>query len=367
MAWLHITNACNLRCDYCFVTKSPQHMSSQVGLQAVEAVFRSAQRNGFQEVKLKYAGGEPLLNFNLVLELHDHARRLAEQRGLGLDGVVLSNGVAVSEGVIAALLARGLRLAISLDGVGEHHDAQRKFADGRGSFGHIERSLERLAEGGLLPSVTVTVSQRNLAGLPKLAEYLLQRGLPFTLNFYRENDCAASFDDLAFEEEQLIAAMRQVFAVVEAHMPPHSLLGLLTDRARLDAPHERPCGVGETYLAIGHAGQIARCHMELGQPVTDVHAEDPLAAIQTATSGTQNPPVSEKEGCCECRWRYWCAGGCPALAYRVNGRYTAPSPNCRIYQALFPDVLRLEGLRLLKYAQPMPAGQPQELTAPAST
>ncbi|MCS6937773.1 MAG: SPASM domain-containing protein [Roseiflexus sp.] len=60
-------------------------------------------------------------------------------------------------------------------------------------------------------------------------------------------------------------------------------------------------------------------------------------------------PVDEKEGCRTCTWRYWCAGGCPALTYRVTGRYDVKSPNCRIYQALFPEALRLEGMRVLRY------------------
>jgi uncharacterized protein len=32
------------------------------------------------------------------------------------------------------------------------------------------------------------------------------------------------------------------------------------------------------------------------------------------------------------------------------GRYDVKYSNCNIYQALFPEVLRLEGLRLLQYA-----------------
>ena len=36
-------------------------------------------------------------------------------------------------------------------------------------------------------------------------------------------------------------------------------------------------------------------------------------------------------------------------AYRATGRYDVKSPNCNIYKALFPEALRLEGLRLLKY------------------
>jgi len=45
----------------------------------------------------------------------------------------------------------------------------------------------------------------------------------------------------------------------------------------------------------------------------------------------------------------WCAGGCPLATYRATGRYDVKSPNCNIYRALFPEALRLEGLRLLKY------------------
>ena len=59
--------------------------------------------------------------------------------------------------------------------------------------------------------------------------------------------------------------------------------------------------------------------------------------------------VDEKEGCRDCQWRYWCTGGCPLQTFRATGRYDLKSPNCSIYQAIFPEVLRLEGLRLLKY------------------
>jgi len=37
------------------------------------------------------------------------------------------------------------------------------------------------------------------------------------------------------------------------------------------------------------------------------------------------------------------------MTYRATGRYDVQSPNCRIYTTLYPDLLRLEALRLLKY------------------
>ena len=60
----------------------------------------------------------------------------------------------------------------------------------------------------------------------------------------------------------------------------------------------------------------------------------------------------EKEGCRACTWRYSCSGGCTIATFRATGRYDVKSPNCNIYKAIYPAALRLEGLRLLKYATP---------------
>lgn len=99
-AWLHVTNTCNLRCSYCYVAKTREHMDEATGLAAVETVFRVARRYGFRAVKLKYAGGEPTLNFRLVSRLHRHARTLAVRHNIDLRAVLLSNGVALKENVL---------------------------------------------------------------------------------------------------------------------------------------------------------------------------------------------------------------------------------------------------------------------------
>lgn len=354
-AWLHVTNECNLRCDYCYITKTPDKMEIEHGKQSVDAVFRSALANGFQSVKLKFAGGESTLNFPLILELYDYAQSVGRGNSLDVTGVVLSNGVGITDRMINALQERRLRLSISLDGIGEFHDAQRKFINGKGSFHLVERSLDRLAARGLNPSITITVSNRNLDGLPQVVDFVLQRNLPFTINFYRENECSSGHMDLAYNDEKIIEAMKKAFSIIENNLPPHSLLGSLVDRARLDTPHNKPCGVGDSYLVIDQNGKVAKCHMEIERSITDITMPDPLKLIQLDQIGIQNISVDEKEGCRDCTWRYWCAGGCPALTYRVTGRYDIKSPNCRIYKALFPEVLRLEGLRLLKYREQLPA------------
>jgi uncharacterized protein len=352
-AWLHVTNACNLACSYCYLQKSAEHMSSETGRGAVETVFRSAARYGYRGVHLKYAGGEASLRPQQVFALHDYATQLASEQHIRLSAYVMSNGVVLSQRFIEGLQQRQIGIMISLDGVGQHHDRQRPFRHGPGSFAWVDRSISRLLAAGLVPHINVTVSRRNLAGLPALMEYLLERDLPFSLSYYRENECSASLTDLQFGTGEMIRAMRAAFAVIEQRLPKRRLLGSLIDRAHPTRPQSHTCGMGRHYLVIDQHGGISRCHAANEAPVATIESLDPLAAIRRRGQGLHAVPVEEKSGCRSCLWRYWCSGGCPALTYRLTGRLDVQSPNCAIYQALFPEVLRLEALRLLKYVTPL--------------
>ena len=347
-AWLHVTNACNLDCAYCYVAKSNEAMSPEVGRRAVDAVLDSAVRHGFASVRLKYAGGEPSLNFGLVVELHTYARAQAERRGLRLEGVLLSNGVDLSDRLLTSLLVQNIGLAISLDGLDGSHDAQRPRADGSGTAASVRRTLERAQALGLLPDVTVTITDRNLDALPETVAWLLERDLPFALNFYRQHERSADRRDLALRNRRLIAGVRRAFRVIEERPPRYSLLNCLLDRVQMAAPHHYPCAAAHNYLVIDHRGRVAQCQMAMDRPVTTVWADDPLAEVQHAPGGIVGLSVEEKQGCAECPWRYWCAGGCPLQTYRATGRYDTRSPLCAVYRALMPNLVQLEGLRLLK-------------------
>src|SRR5579864_4619468 len=179
-AWLHITNACNLRCHYCYVSKSSEHMEQETSRRAVDAVIRSAMRHGYEHVHLKYAGGEAALQMPQVMATHDYAQRQAQENHLRLSATLLSNGTILTQRMIEQLKERHIRVMISLDGIGEAHDGQRPYLDGRaGSFVMVDRTISRLLTNNLRPSINVTVSQRNIADLSTLLSYILERDLPF--------------------------------------------------------------------------------------------------------------------------------------------------------------------------------------------
>ncbi|MBV9449014.1 MAG: SPASM domain-containing protein [Streptosporangiaceae bacterium] len=349
-AWLHISNACNLRCPYCYVNKSAEGMDEHVGRATIAAVARSAVANGFRGLKLKYAGGEASLNRRLLVRLHTYARTLSARHGLELYATLLSNGVALPRPLVETLRAEEIRVMISLDGVGSDHDAQRPFMNGKPSFRFVERTIAQLMEQDHAPHLSITITNRNAGGVANVVRFALERNLTFSLNFFRDNDCAINFPDLRYKEQVMIDALLDAFAVIEEHLPPWSILGSILDRGQLLEPRQRTCGVGQDYVVIDHRGKVAKCHMEIERTLGDVFRDDPLRLVQRDTSTVLNLLVDDKEGCRDCTWRYWCSGGCSVATFRATGRYDIKSPNCGIYKAIYPRALRLEGLRLLKYA-----------------
>lgn len=348
-AWLHVTNACNLDCPYCYVRKSSERMSEATGLRAVEAVFAEAVRHGFHTVKLKYAGGEASLHFALVRRLHDYAVHLSARMGIALREVLLTNAVHLRPADADWLAEQRVKVMLSLDGVGESHNALRPLRNrpGYDTFAAVADTVDHvLLPRGLRPDVNMVVTGRNAHAAADVARWaILARALPTTFTFYRPNLLSRSRDDLANEESALIAGMLAAYRALEEELPTWPFTGGLLDRVSAEA-RTHACGVGQNYLVIGHTGALSQCPMYLAQPVRADLDGDLLSAV--AAGPIHNLPVAQKEGCRDCSLRYRCAGGCPVETFRATGRWDVQSPNCGLYRTLLPAALRLEGLRLMK-------------------
>lgn len=342
--WLHVTNSCNLLCTYCYVNKSNDHMDLETGKAAIDAAFRSALKGGFKKVNLKFAGGEPTLRLDTVFQLYAYGQEVSKREGIEIESVILSNGTTLSQENTDEIQIRGMRLMLSIDGIGLMHDAQRPFLGGQGTYEKVWRALERAINSGLKPFISITVTDESVSGLPELITRLLPLDLPFNLNFARP-----VMPGRVPDNQKMIAGLKETFKRIEANLPGYSLLGSVLDRSLFSSTHERPCGVGEAYMVVDQRGDVASCQMTLKQSVTNIHVDDPLLMLKVH-EGFKNPSVDQKEGCSQCQWKYVCAGGCPQAAYQTTGRYDVASPFCEVYKAMYPELLRLEGLRILKYS-----------------
>ena len=346
-AWLQVAEACNLRCPYCYVQKKPQAMSWDVGRKTVDRLAEMANRYGYHSLKLKYAGGEPTLNFSLIEALHGYAEQEIAHAGISLEEVLLTNGVGVTDAMLDFISGAGMRLMVSLDGGPETHDRVRARPDGQSTYAAVTSTVKRAMERRLRPNISITVTSLNLDGVGEAVAFALEQALPFNVNFYRE--CAPDQGQQARSPlvprlAQLQETMRGIVAIIQAH-PAYPLpLTAILDRTRLDVPHSYACSAGRDYLVVGPAGQVSACQMLMGEPWATLTHGDPLYAVRQRGEDLFKT-VDDDPECGRCAWRSACSGGCPLLRNSVLHK-----DYCQVYRAVFPELVRLEAKRLIGQA-----------------
>ena len=193
-AWLTITNACTLKCTYCYVEKNQEHMSETTGKAAIDAIIRTALTENYPAIRLKYAGGEASLRLNTVFTLHDYAVNRCQEMGIHLQAVLLTNGVALrSEGVLG-LKERAIEVMVSLDSVDDDQSMQRPYLSEQSSTVKVMEGIDQLIAHDLLPHVTITVTDQNSIGIVNVVRHALANNLKFSLNF--RDDRVRTQDDV---------------------------------------------------------------------------------------------------------------------------------------------------------------------------
>lgn len=340
--WLHITEACNLDCAYCYVRKHPRHMSAETGRYAVDRLVGMAVRHGYASLKFKYAGGEPTLDFPMIRAIHARAVRQAAEAGLALEEVLLTNGVGVTDTMLDFVALEGVQLMVSLDGDPLVHDQVRIGKNGQSTYVAVVDTVERAMERGMRPLISITLTALNLRGAKEAVSFALERNLPFNLNFYREclTDGVVS-SSLVPDVTLLMEEILDIFDVIRMYPTyPLPLTGIL-DRTRLDILHSYACSAGRDYVAVGTRGQISACQMLIDQPWASLSEADPLGAVRQRGASLFTS-VDEHPECQSCLWRAACSGGCPLVrGTEIHTRY------CLVYRALFPELIRLEASRLI--------------------
>jgi uncharacterized protein len=346
--WLHITNACNLDCPYCFVRKSTERLTHNIGYQAVDSLVSTAQQHAFQKINLKYAGGEATLHFNLIRDLHQYALEQVKHTDIKVEAVILTNGVHFTSEMVAWSLDNNIRIMISLDGIGAVHDTLRPMHNGKSSFDRVMTTIDqRLLPTGLCPTISMTLTSSNIQDAPQMVEWMMiQRGLPLNFNFVRDTPNAKNQESFRAEQITLIEGLTAAYKVVEEHLEivPLSHLNSLLDRLQMVA-HTHTCGVGRDYVVINHKGQVHSCQMHVNNSNAPLLQPDLIPLI--AHGKIPAIAVDSKVGCTSCQWRYRCSGGCPLETFRATGRWDIQSPYCMTYRSLYPILVRMVGLKLL--------------------
>jgi uncharacterized protein len=159
------TEACNLRCTYCYEDFRLGRMPEAV----VAGVERLMERRapGLAWMDVSWFGGEPLAAPDIVLRLLRHAAGLArDHRDLAIRSDITTNAWFLTPGLFGQLHELGVtRYQVSFDGPAAAHDAKRVRKGGGGTFerlwGHIRAMKATDREFTVLLRLHVAADNRD--------------------------------------------------------------------------------------------------------------------------------------------------------------------------------------------------------------
>ena len=347
--WLHITNACNLTCSYCFVTeKNNVVMSTAVSEATVSSLARTAVAHGLERVIVKFAGGEPTLVMPAVERFRDQLQTALEGTGIGMHTALLSNGTRITERVIEFLRRPNSSISISLDGYGDAHNIYRCTRSGSPTWQTIRSNIERLQNHGISPYIMATISDRTRHSLPELVQWTISLGLRTRLSVVREPHRGSDQQsEFAAYAARMASSFTQALAVLEAEeLQFDPRLDFEICELRFDHPaYWVACGIGANHLVVKTDGTMVSCPMMVdrsGRPPGD----DMLSACRQTFPYTATTARSEGMECLSCRWFPVCAGGCPVTNELIWGHPFARSPLCAFFQSVIPRYLSMFGKKL---------------------
>lgn len=152
---LEVTNACNFRCGYCFFSEHYQShsklnnkaMTFETMKRAVDIYFdlikKGEKYNPEREPVVAFYGGEPLLNFKLIVECVNYIKEIYGKKVIY---EITTNASLLTDDISMFFVENNFIPVFSLDGPKEIHDANRKAYDGKGTFEKVYSNIKRYIE-----------------------------------------------------------------------------------------------------------------------------------------------------------------------------------------------------------------------------
>ncbi len=170
-----VTRSCVLRCRYCYATDPGCEGRGIISDHLLEKIIRDANETRHDSIVFEWTGGEVLLAgrmfFERVLELQRRYMTKPHENS------VQTSGALYDEELYRFLIGNGFSVSVTLDGPRALHDAQRPYADGRGSFETVMQSVHLLKQLQGECGVLCTVTRASLPYLRALTQFYRQEGM----------------------------------------------------------------------------------------------------------------------------------------------------------------------------------------------
>lgn len=325
---LHVAHTCNLNCSYCFASQGKYKgdralMSFEIGKRAFDFLIENSGTR--HNLEVDFFGGEPLMNWDVVVKLVEYARSIEKQHNKNFRFTLTTNGVLLDDEKIDFLNENMSNVVLSLDGRPEIHDHFRKDYSGKGSYDAIVPKFKRLVEkrGGKNYYMRGTFTHNNVdftndifhmadLGFKELSmePVVCPPGDPYALT---KEDLPKLFEQYEILAKEMLKRKKEGNGFTFYHY--------MLDLKNGPCIYKRitGCGSGTEYMAVTPWGELFPCHQFVG---------DEKYSLGNIWDGVKNTAVQDefrkcnayaRPECKDCWARLYCSGGCAANAYHATG------------------------------------------------
>jgi radical SAM protein with 4Fe4S-binding SPASM domain len=310
------TQACNLRCTYCYQDAQfarQAELSTDEALDLVDQVAEAGVRT------LVFTGGEPFSRRDLLTVASGAKRR-------GLRANVITNGHYITKKNIRTVGATFDLVTVSLDhGRPEHHDQHR----GHGSWRRAINAIRLLLEEGISVDINSVLSRSGLSDVAELVDFV--DAMPIgqhriVAQFPMGRGAHARADELTAQEILNLPDRLHALYAANARKPRMRPEGTYSEKGQL----RLHCGAGLSEVSVDPEGWVYPCKL-LQYPefrtqnvrdarLVDIYANNPIL------QGTRGKVAKNMQPCSTCIIRNGCGGGCRGIHYSFTNEYASAHP-----------------------------------------
>lgn len=360
---LNVTHKCNLNCDYCYgdggTYGGPQvNMDMDTAKRAVD--FLMDVSGSTEKIRITFFGGEPLLNFELIKDVMQYARKKAKKHNKKLFFGMTTNGTLLDDKKIDFILDENIDVTFSLDGPKMIQDKNRKFKFNEKISSYdivypkVSKFVEKAEEREFkLYSFRATLTRPSADDLYKTKDFFKGFKTKNVFFDYAEYNNHQSPNNLDIDEQTVSHIKNQVKQYAEEardniESPKASIFsGAIKGIVKKVKKRNHCSSPGALYIGISATGDIFPCHRFVG------HESSKLGNVWDGFDRKQwlkkyvKAHIFSSGKCSRCWVRNFCGGICPATSYDLNGDYVL-SPevknepvHCKVNKTVIEEAMLL--------------------------
>lgn len=329
------TNACNNRCNYCYMssgTPLENELNTNEAKEAIDNIARADVKT------IVLAGGEPLIRKDCK-ELIDHIY------DNGLEMKICTNGYFLDKDMMDFLARRnvvGLQIALEGTEKGIYDSIKRPMRDD--SFERVVHAIDMAVNDYSIHNIVSMVPvKQNKDNVEPMIEYCREKGVD-TLSLYKliPFGQAIQNSDIIIPENEFLDLLpkwidnfvdNEPHWIIETEPPYAKASGILRKYEDKIDVHYSGCKAGITLMSVMPNGNIVPCHVaDLNELYLGNILKDDLNEIW------KNHPILDyfngkrkPEECVPCTSWESCLGGCRIASLGITGSLETKDPLCKYW------------------------------------